>query len=336
VCRLLAGEAGDLAELRYAIDGRWHLGVVAGGVGVERALRVIAVRLGLDLLLVTRGERELWAWLGANRELPLAEIEARLLAPDVAHAWFAIGMAARGREGWRMSHEQALAAAALCASRVGERLIRCADVAPDAALARSPALARILCDTFLTPLERTRIGGSLARETLGAYFSSECTVSCAAQRLGVARGTLERRLREIENALGRQIPACLPELQLALRAERYASLRRAGAECTLGAVTFRITHHSGHTPPPDALDALFERLGAVRETVSFSKSGDAEITAIWDADVSSAMTHDERIETGRRLILGMVKDVCEYSPPLDVDWFAVSQMPDTHERVHSR
>ena len=125
----------------------------------------------------------------------------------------------------------------------------------------------------------------------------------------------------------------------ALRIAKDAGLEPSALEIVVGAdgaVTFRITHHSGHTPPPDALDALFERLGAVRETVSFSKSGDAEITAIWDADVSSAMTHDERIETGRRLILGMVKDVCEYSPPLDVDWFAVSQMPDTHERVHAR
>jgi hypothetical protein len=336
VRRLLAGEPVDPAELDYAIDDRWHLAVVANGAGVERALRVIAVRLGLDLLLVARGEREPWAWLGANRELPLANIEARLLATDVVGARFAIGMVAHGREGWRMSHEQAFAAAALCAPRVGEQLIRCADVAPDAALARSPALARILLDTFLTPLERTRVGGPRARATLAAYFSSECTVSCAAQRLGVARGTLERRLREIENALGRQIPSCLVELQLALRAERYASLRGAGAACTLGAVTFRITYHSGHPHPPDALDTLLERLGAARDGVSFSKSGGTEITVTWDADVSSAMTQDERIETGRRLILGMVKDVCEYSPPLDVDWFAVSKMPDTHERVHAR
>jgi hypothetical protein len=100
-------------------------------------------------------------------------------------------------------------------------------------------------------------------------------------------------------------------------------------------VTFKITYHSGYTPPTDALDALLERLGAVRDRVSFSKPGATEIIAVWDADVSSAMTQDERIETGRRMIFDMVKDVCEYSPPLDVDWFAVSKMPDTHERVHA-
>jgi hypothetical protein len=99
-------------------------------------------------------------------------------------------------------------------------------------------------------------------------------------------------------------------------------------------VTFRITHHSGHTPPPDALDVLLQRLGERRDEVSFSKSGASEITAVWGGDVSSSMTHDEQVQFGRHLVLDMVRDVCDEMPPLDFDWFAVS-MPDTHESTRS-
>ena len=45
------------------------------------------------------------------------------------------------------------------------------------------------------------------------------------------------------------------------------------------------------------------------------------------------MTQDERTETGRRMILDIVRDVCEVTPGLDVDWFAISKMPESHERV---
>jgi hypothetical protein len=98
-------------------------------------------------------------------------------------------------------------------------------------------------------------------------------------------------------------------------------------------VTFRITHHSGYNAPPDALDTLLVQLGPRRDTVAFSKDSDEEITAVWEADLSSSMTQDERTETGRRMILEIVRDVCDVTPALDVDWFAISKMPESHERV---
>jgi hypothetical protein len=94
-------------------------------------------------------------------------------------------------------------------------------------------------------------------------------------------------------------------------------------------VKFRITHHTGHggAVPPDALDELIQRLGAVRNDVEFSRSP-TEIAATWNGYTSSSMTEDERIELGRRAILELVRDVCEEPPPLDVEWFAISKMPD--------
>lgn len=86
---------------------------------------------------------------------------------------------------------------------------------------------------------------------------------------------------------------------------------------------FRITPHSTYAPPDDALDLLWQRLGASREEVSFAKVG-PEIRATTDEDAPVAMTRDERAEIGRRAVLAVLRDVCEAAPELRSDWFAVS------------
>jgi hypothetical protein len=88
-------------------------------------------------------------------------------------------------------------------------------------------------------------------------------------------------------------------------------------------VRFRITRHSGHTPPDDALDRLLAHLGPMRESVSFSKVG-PEIWANYQADAPVSMTQDERTDIGRRAVLEVVIEVCDQTPGLTSDWFAVS------------
>jgi hypothetical protein len=86
---------------------------------------------------------------------------------------------------------------------------------------------------------------------------------------------------------------------------------------------FKITYHSGHNPPENALDMLVQRLGPRREGVSFVKVG-AEIWATVEVDAPVSVTHDERAGIGRRVVLGVVREVCEGAGELDSDWFAVS------------
>jgi hypothetical protein len=88
-------------------------------------------------------------------------------------------------------------------------------------------------------------------------------------------------------------------------------------------VKFRITRHSGHSAPADALDLLLQRLGAKRGEVSFAKVG-GEIRAAWGKDAPVSMTRDERLDIGRRAVLDIVRDVCERAPELRLEWFAVS------------
>jgi hypothetical protein len=88
-------------------------------------------------------------------------------------------------------------------------------------------------------------------------------------------------------------------------------------------VEFRITRHSGYPAPADALELLWQRLGASRDDTRFAK-GDAEIRATWGQDAPVSMERDEREEIGRLAVLEIVRDACEQAPGLRTDWFAVS------------
>lgn len=90
-------------------------------------------------------------------------------------------------------------------------------------------------------------------------------------------------------------------------------------------MTFTITPHLGRTGsarPADALDLLWQRLGAGHAEASFVKVG-REIRATLQEDVPVSMEPDERSEVGRRSVLKIVREVCEGAPELESDWFAV-------------
>jgi hypothetical protein len=86
---------------------------------------------------------------------------------------------------------------------------------------------------------------------------------------------------------------------------------------------FRITRHVALTPPDRAMSLLCERLPDRSEDVRFSMAG-GEIGASLDRDESVSATHDERVEIGRRAVLGALEEICEHSPELELDWYAVS------------
>jgi hypothetical protein len=86
---------------------------------------------------------------------------------------------------------------------------------------------------------------------------------------------------------------------------------------------FKITRHSGFAAPEDALELLWEQLGAIRDEVRFAK-GRAEIRATWGEDVPVSMERHEREVLGRTAILEILSTVCEGEPGLKFDWFAVS------------
>jgi len=222
VQRLLAGEPVDSCELRYGLDG-WHLGVIAIGKGALQALRGVTAQLGRELLLVPRDEDTTWAWLGDRRRLAIADLLDTLAAKPHAGVSLVLGEPGRGIEGFRLTHRQA-AVALLVARRRPQWLTRYTDVALLAFALRDEELARALVDSYVTPLDGHRPGPHVLCETLRAYVAAGRNTTSAAASLGVARHTVESRLRKVEQRLGRFLPTCMAEVEIALRLDELDDL----------------------------------------------------------------------------------------------------------------
>jgi PucR C-terminal helix-turn-helix domain/GGDEF-like domain len=237
---LLAGEhadagpapAGPGGELDYDLTGQ-HLGVIALGAGGEAAMRALAQRLRRRLLWVAPEREVVWAWLGGRDALPAADLERACAAQTEGDASMVLGEPAVGVEGWRLTHRQAQAAL-LVVQRRPRRLTRYADVALLAAALDDAVLARSLNDICLAPLEGARGGAPVLHETLRAYFAAERNASSAASALGIARSTVESRLRTVEERLGRPLHTCAAELEVALRLAALEPPADDSEDATLG------------------------------------------------------------------------------------------------------
>jgi hypothetical protein len=220
---LLAGESLDSHRLDYEMDA-WHLGVIAVGPGVARALRGLASGLDRNLLLVRAEKGAAWAWLGGRDRLP-TPAALRLAERDLPRdTLLALGEPGRGIEGWRLTHRQAKAAmtVAQCGPR---RRVRYANVGLLAAALSDRLLGGSLRDIYLAPLERERAASSLV-DTLRAYFAAERNISSAAASLGVSRKTVGVRLRLVEERVGSPLAACAAEMETALALRELEPGRR--------------------------------------------------------------------------------------------------------------
>jgi hypothetical protein len=230
VHKLLAGESHDSerAELGYEFDA-WHVCVIATGANAEKAVRGLAAALGRELLLITR-DGEVWAWLTGQRKLVVADVERVLSAQGLADVSLAIGEAARGVQGWRVTHREAEAAQLVARHRPPCRLTRYPDVALEAAALQDETLAHSLVKTYMAPLDDEHGRGVGRRRMLRAFFDAEHNVSSAAAGLKVDRSTVRRWRGEIEQRLGCRLHERRAEIEVALRLEELRA--HDGAERT--------------------------------------------------------------------------------------------------------
>lgn len=124
-----------------------------------------------------------------------------------------------GIDGFRLTHAQAQAALRV-ALHGPQRLTRYAEVALLASVLQDDLLARWLAERYLAQLGEDR-DGRMLRRTLRAYFAAERNTERAAIELGLAPRTIKRRLRVVEEKLGRSIPICQAELEIALSLEQF-------------------------------------------------------------------------------------------------------------------
>jgi hypothetical protein len=215
VQRLVAGESpADIGGLEYTLDA-WHLGMIVKGTKAEACVRALAAGLDSQNLVVPRGDGIVWAWLGTRQPLAVPDVERLLSAGVAGDAQLAVGEPRSGLDGWRLTHREAQAAQEVML-RKPQRFTRARDVTLLAAVLRDDALAKSLFETYLAPLDSHGDSGAILRETLRAYFSAGLNAATAAAALAVDRHTVQRRLRKVEEVLGRLLPDCHAELMVAL------------------------------------------------------------------------------------------------------------------------
>jgi DNA-binding PucR family transcriptional regulator len=211
---LLDGETVEASQLGYELE-RDHLAVVAWGQNAERAALALREATGLSLLAISGTHPTSWGWLGGT------EIESRhlkavreLSLPQGAR--IALGEPARGIEGFRLSHRQAMSAYRI-ARDTAAPVTAYADVTLLALTLQDAELARDFVIRELGPLVEPDPRSELLRETLGAYFAAGENAASAAAVLGVHDRTVLYRLRSIEDRIGRPISARRDEIAVALR-----------------------------------------------------------------------------------------------------------------------
>jgi len=190
--------AEDLAEgrLRYRL-ARWHVGLVLWVDDPEQAdaldeaiPAVRAAAAGRSALVARASVTSRWIWLSGPGIPDLHHVEKVLAMADEVRA--AVGRPGHGIEGFRSSHQDALAAQALV-TRLGadRRLIAYADVELIDALTKDRASARRFVVNTLGPLAEA---DPALRQALLTYVQCGFNTTRAAANLYAHRNTVERRV----------------------------------------------------------------------------------------------------------------------------------------------
>jgi hypothetical protein len=217
VQRLLAGELLDVPELAYDFNGH-HLGLVVSGLGAAQAVRSLATELDRGLMVVSRSEGAVWAWLGGRRDFDAEQVYHRLDRHFSKQMSLAFGEPGQGIAGWRLTHRQAKATLPI-ALRSQTTFVRYGDVAILAAVLGDELFALSAQELYLAPLALDRDGGEALRRTLRVYLATERNASSTAAAIGISRQTVVNRLRLIEERLARPLATCVAEMDAALRLE---------------------------------------------------------------------------------------------------------------------
>jgi hypothetical protein len=219
---ILEGRAGDATgALGYELAAE-HLGVVAWGAEPEATLHRLAGELDRRLLAVAVDPVTWWGWLGAEKPFDRSARKRLLRFDPPSGTAVAVGGPARGPDGFRGAHEEALQAQGI-AVRTTSPLTIYETVALEALGAQNEAQARSFVTRELGSLGKRDRRTAVLRQTLRAYFSAGQTASSTAALLGVHERTVANRLHAVENRLGHPATARRAEVETALRLEEWLS-----------------------------------------------------------------------------------------------------------------
>jgi DNA-binding PucR family transcriptional regulator len=264
---LLSGERIDVSAAEATLGYRlrqYHVGLVCW-VGdaastadeitrLERAISHVAGQAAChgDPVFLPRDESSAWAWLPLGIRDTFDSAEAGTAGLD-ADIHFAFGDAAKGTTGFRITHQQAIAAqaVALAAGSAAPRAVTFSQVAPVAMMLTSKELLRPWVLSTLAGLATDDEHHARLRETLLVFLRSGGSYKTTAQELMLHKNTVQYRIRKAEESLGRPVGDNRHDVELALEASHW-----------LGSYVLR---------PPAA--GTGERVSSLREEMPRVRSG---------------------------------------------------------------
>jgi len=234
---LLSGERIDVSAAEVTLGYRlrqYHVGLVCW-VGdaastadeitrLERAISHVAGHAAChgDPVFLPRDESSAWAWLPLGTRDAFDSAEAGTAGLD-ADIHFAFGGAARGTTGFRITHQQAIAAqaVALASGSPAPRAITFSQVAPVAMMLTSRELLRAWVLSTLAGLATDDEHHARLRETLLVFLQSGGSYKTTAEQLMLHKNTVQYRVRKAEESLGRPVGDNRHDVELALEASHW-------------------------------------------------------------------------------------------------------------------
>lgn len=169
-------------------------------------------------LTVLAAEATRWVWFKDVSDIDSDQV--RPVLDETPKLRIAIGTSARGVEGFRRSHQQALAAQHMMVRlRSRQQVAFFDDVQMVALLTQKPDYA----DDFITStLGAFASAGSVLRDTLLTYINEQCNAARAAQQLYIHRNTLLSRLDTAQRLLPRPLDRTTVRVAVALEALKWS------------------------------------------------------------------------------------------------------------------
>ena len=136
---------------------------------------------------------------------------------------FAFGDAAKDTAGFRLTHQQAIAAqaVALAAGSPTPRSVAFSEVAPVAMMLGSADLLRAWVLGTLAGLATDDEHHARLRDTLLVFLQTGGSYKATAERLTLHKNTVQYRIRKAEESLGRPVGENQHDVELALRASHW-------------------------------------------------------------------------------------------------------------------
>ena len=234
---LLSGQRVNVSATEAILGYRlcqYHVGLVCwtGDVTaavdnitrLEHAVGHVAGKLacGGEPVFLPRDESSAWAWLPLGIRDTFDAVTASTAGVD-GDIHFAFGDVARDAAGFRLTHQQAVAAqaVALAAGSPTPRSVAFGEVAPVAMMLGSTDLLRAWVLATLAGLATDDEHHARLRDTLLVFLQTGGSYKATAERLTLHKNTVQYRIHKAEESLGRPVGANQHDVELALRAGHW-------------------------------------------------------------------------------------------------------------------